>query len=69
VYSDAEAESLAVRMADEAFRLGPPLASKSYLDTNAILKVAVDSGAGAVHPDYGSCPRMPSLPNESKRSP
>jgi acetyl-CoA carboxylase, biotin carboxylase subunit len=53
VYSDADAQSLAVRMADEAVRIGPPHASKSYLDVAAVLKAAADSGAGAVHPGYG----------------
>ena len=53
VYSDADADSLAVRMADAAIRIGPPQAAKSYLDTDAILKAANDADADAIHPGYG----------------
>lgn len=53
VYSDADAQGLAVRMADEAVRIGPAHATKSYLSVDAILEAAADSGAGAVHPGYG----------------
>ena len=53
VYSDADAHSLAVRMADEAVRIGPAHATRSYLSVDAILEAAADSGAGAVHPGYG----------------
>lgn len=53
VYSDADAQSLAVQMADKAVRIGPPHAAKSYLSMDAILQAAADSGAGAVHPGYG----------------
>ena len=53
VYSDADAQSLAVQMADEAVRIGPAHATRSYLNVDAILQAAADSGAGAVHPGYG----------------
>ncbi len=53
IYSDADAQSLAVKMADEAVRVGPAHATRSYLDMDAVLKAATDSGAGAVHPGYG----------------
>jgi len=53
VHSDADADMLAVRIADEAVNIGPPPAAKSYLDTAAILKAARDTGADAVHPGYG----------------
>ncbi|MEI6096708.1 MAG: acetyl-CoA carboxylase biotin carboxylase subunit [Alphaproteobacteria bacterium] len=53
VHSAADAESLAVKMADEAINIGPPMASKSYLNIASILKAAADTGADAVHPGYG----------------
>ena len=53
VYSDADSDMLAVRMADEAVNIGPPQAAKSYLDADAIVKAAKDTGADAIHPGYG----------------
>ena len=53
VHSAADADSLAVMMADEAVNIGPPMASKSYLNIANILKAAADTGADAVHPGYG----------------
>ena len=53
VYSTADADMLAVRMADEAVEIGPPAASKSYLDADAILHAARTTGADAIHPGYG----------------
>ncbi len=53
VHSEADRDSRAVRMADEAVNIGPPQAAKSYLDVGAILKAAKESGADAIHPGYG----------------
>jgi acetyl-CoA carboxylase biotin carboxylase subunit len=53
VFSDADKDSLAVRAADEAVRIGPPPAAKSYLDGAAIIAAALQTGAGAIHPGYG----------------
>jgi acetyl-CoA carboxylase, biotin carboxylase subunit len=53
VFSDADKDSLAVRSADEAIRIGPPQAAKSYLDGEAIIAAARETGAGAIHPGYG----------------
>jgi len=52
-YSAADADTQAVRWADEAVAIGPARASKSYLDPAAILRAAVATGADAVHPGYG----------------
>jgi acetyl/propionyl-CoA carboxylase alpha subunit len=53
VYSDADAGAPHVRYADAAERIGPPPATASYLDMDAILDAAGRSGAEAIHPGYG----------------
>ncbi|QDD66365.1 acetyl-CoA carboxylase biotin carboxylase subunit [Herbaspirillum seropedicae] len=51
--SDADTDSLAARVADEVQRIGPARADRSYLNVDALLKAARDSGADAIHPGYG----------------
>ena len=53
VYSDADRHGLHVRYADEAYHLGPPKASESYLKSDKILEIAQQCGADAIHPGYG----------------
>jgi len=53
VYSDADARSPHVLMADESVRLGPAPASESYLKADLILLAAKETGADSIHPGYG----------------
>lgn len=53
VYSDADADALHVRQADQAVRIGPPVAAESYLNIEAVMGAVVETGADAVHPGYG----------------
>jgi acetyl-CoA carboxylase biotin carboxylase subunit len=53
VYSDADMNALHVRMADEAYHIGPPQSSDSYLRGDKIIEVALNCGAEAIHPGYG----------------
>ncbi len=53
LFSEADKDSLAVRLADEAVHIGPPPAAKSYLNIEAILDAARQTSAGAIHPGYG----------------
>ncbi|MEC7987096.1 MAG: acetyl-CoA carboxylase biotin carboxylase subunit [Myxococcota bacterium] len=53
VYSEVDRKALHVRMANEAYCIGPAPSSQSYLRGDAILEVAKESGADAIHPGYG----------------
>lgn len=53
VYSDADRNSLHVKMADEAIPIGPSPSSESYLLVDKIIQAALSSGAEAIHPGYG----------------
>ncbi|RYZ73558.1 MAG: acetyl/propionyl/methylcrotonyl-CoA carboxylase subunit alpha [Lysobacteraceae bacterium] len=53
VYSEADADAQHVRQADEAWPIGGPRPAESYLRGDAILEVALRSGAQAIHPGYG----------------
>jgi acetyl-CoA carboxylase, biotin carboxylase subunit len=53
VYSDIDADSLHVKLADEAYSIGPAESEQSYLNAEKILAVAQKSHAEALHPGYG----------------
>ena len=52
-YSEADRESLAVKLADEAICIGPAEARRSYLNQPALISAAMITGCDAVHPGYG----------------
>ncbi|MDG7056523.1 MAG: ATP-grasp domain-containing protein [Wolbachia endosymbiont of Meromenopon meropis] len=62
VYSDADINSVYVRQADESRYIGPSPAYLSYLDIEKICKLAVETGAQAVHPGYGFLAENPNFP-------
>ncbi len=53
VYSEADHEAFHTRYADESVYLGPTSASESYLNSDKVLKAAIESEAEAIHPGYG----------------
>jgi acetyl-CoA carboxylase biotin carboxylase subunit len=52
-YSEADRDSLAAQLADEAICLGPADARRSYLSAPAVISAAVVTGCDAIHPGYG----------------
>jgi acetyl-CoA carboxylase, biotin carboxylase subunit len=61
VYSTADAETLAVELADEAVCIGPPPARDSYLNVSNVLAAAEITGCDAVHPGYGFLAESPAF--------
>jgi len=53
LYSDEDLRSKHVKSADEAYYLGPPAPTKSYLNIDKIIEIAESAGAEAIHPGYG----------------
>lgn len=53
VYSEVDTQSLHVQMADEAVCIGPAPANQSYLNQDAVIQAAKDTGCDAIHPGYG----------------
>ncbi len=68
VYSDADRAALHVRVADEAYPIGPAPASESYLRVDKIIRVAKESGCQAIHPGYGFLSENPALPEACEQA-
>jgi acetyl-CoA carboxylase, biotin carboxylase subunit len=61
VYSEADAESLHVKLADEAYLIGKPRVNESYLNIEKIIEVAKETKAEAIHPGYGLLSENPAF--------
>jgi propionyl-CoA carboxylase alpha chain len=61
VYSDADAGSMAVEMADESVHIGPPPAAQSYLVQDKIIAAVRQTGAEAIHPGFGFLSENPAF--------
>ena len=59
--SDADADSVPARLADQTIRIGPASAAESYLNTEAVVAAAVAARADAIHPGYGFLSENPRL--------
>src|SRR5436189_400712 len=68
VYSDADRHALHVRLADEAFCIGPPAAAESYLNLPNIMSTAELLGVDAIHPGYGFLAENPHFSESARMS-
>ncbi|MFW6300634.1 MAG: acetyl-CoA carboxylase biotin carboxylase subunit, partial [Oceanicaulis sp.] len=67
VYSEADADTMAVEMADEKVFIGPPAPGESYLAMDKILAAIKDTGADAVHPGFGFLSENAKFPKELEK--
>jgi pyruvate carboxylase subunit A len=67
VFSEADKEALFAKYADEAYCIGPPPATESYLNIQKVIEVVRQSGADAVHPGYGFLAENPKFAQACER--
>jgi pyruvate carboxylase subunit A len=67
IYSEADKKALFAQYADEAYLIGPPPASDSYLNIQRVLEVAAGCGADAIHPGYGFLAENPKFASACKQ--
>ena len=68
VFSEADRKALHVRYADEAYCIGPPPSTESYLRIDKILEVAKKTKSDAIHPGYGFLSENPEFSSRIKES-
>jgi acetyl-CoA carboxylase, biotin carboxylase subunit len=68
IYSDADRAALHVRMADEAYNVGPAPAAESYLRIDKVLDVAKKAGCDAIHPGYGFLSENPEFADACEKA-
>jgi pyruvate carboxylase subunit A len=61
VYSEADANAIFAKYANEAYFIGAAPATESYLNIKKIIATAVEAGADAIHPGYGFLAQNPSF--------
>ena len=68
IYTHEEKQSAHVLLADEAYSMGSGQLAETYLNVSAIVKIALNCGAEAIHPGYGFLSENPELANECERA-
>jgi len=68
VYSSADHENLHVRLADEAYCIGPASSAKSYLNAEALITVALRTGCDAIHPGVGFLSENAAFARETEKA-